>query len=51
MASQETSALDFGLLITFAMPGYAAIWELSYLRPGLLAMFGAWPVVTSGAGS
>jgi uncharacterized membrane protein len=41
--SKESSLNDFGLLIAYALPGYTAIWGVSYLSEALRPWAGPFP--------
>lgn len=43
MATREISINDFGLLIAYVLPGFAALWGTSYLAPEVRSWFGQAP--------
>jgi hypothetical protein len=44
MASQEASVNDFGLLIAYVLPGFAALWGMTYVSPEIRGWIGTAPV-------
>src|SRR5581483_12018904 len=41
MVSKDASVNDFGLLIAYVLPGFTAIWGLSFLSPSLRQWLGS----------